>query len=612
MANQILLEWAVSVANSPEGPAQVAVDLAAVALYVNPDTDPVLGQLFGLTVASDATAAVVSLPAPFPLGTPGATRRLTLNMRQPAVPPPPLLLGGTFAVTTGSAMVPTTVDQTSVLSPGSFVQFAAQPTANYIVLAVTPTSLTLTTTYTGPTAAATTASEVFAQFAPPPFPCHPTTPTPPVLPYPLTRTQTLAGVFTVINGSTVAATTATQLPTLVVGSIVQFLSQLGVSYTVTALTATSITLLTPYTGISNSSTGAFVVLAAPVKLAAVYSTAPLDTAGTPGITPPIPPGSGAQTMSLSYTDSLGAPGTVVVSLQGKNPVPITLAVGTIDIAVITDLHVASTGGFGNGVGQLTLAELTAPPPILPANPTRIDFQKQTDAAQNLIALSLAYLPPSYFALAQQGASAPMLAGDFLVTTGSAFVPTSVDQTGALAAGNIIQFAAQLEDDTPFGGTPVFYTVAAVTPKLLTLTTPYTGLGPGNSANTTQDSPATGTKGTKSTEVINFATAAALVSPSPAAPPTAAQLMAGLSQSVTPGMAVPPPNPPIPQPQPPLVANVGRQPLIEPAPATMSPTPSLLSDLFTQTLALALAIPPAAIGAPPLDKPVIVPLPPVLI
>jgi hypothetical protein len=95
---------------------------------------------------------------------------------------------------------------------------------------------------------------------------------------------------------------------------------------------------------------------------------------------------------------------------------------------------------------------------------------------------------------------------------------------------------------------VQYEVATVSPKLVTLTTPFSG------------------------EIDNpVVTDAMLVDPSPAAPPTNAQLAATVGEFVNPGTAVPPPNPPL-------------------DPQTMSPSPTVLSGLFAKTIQLALAVP----------------------
>lgn len=489
MANQIVLAWTVDVTNTSLGPAGAAAALGAVPLYQNPVTDPVLGQFFGLTVASDVSAAS---------GPTTATRTLTLNMNH-------------------------------VLGP---------PTA------------------------------------PPPFPAGPDTlsndpdndaPSP-ELPYSLRTAKTLAESFFVTNGSTSVPTTASQVPALSIGDEIQFLSQPGAVYAVAGVSATVVTLLVPYTGGVSGNTGAFKEVPAPTTIAALYSSSDFDTAGV-ATTPAIPAGSGARIVAVTYHDSLGAgPFTSNVSLTGKRPAAVPIS-GGIDISQIDSIVIIGIGGFGSSVGQITLVELSsALPPIL-ANRTPADFATTlTDEAQMLISLALAYLPPSYFANAAPMGAQPALAGDFLVTTDSNEVSTTVDQTSALAAGNVIQFAAQI-------GT--LYTIAAVTPKLIKLTTPYTGIdtnntGGGPNANI-------GTKGKIGTTVDNEPTGAILVTPSPAAPPTAAQLSAPLGQFVALEIAAPPPNPPL-------------------DPATV-PTPTFLSGLFTQTLQLAIA------GVPVVAQPI---------
>ena len=413
-------------------------------------------------------------------------------------------------------------------------------------------------------------SALGAPTAPPVFPAHPNLSTPPVPPYPLVVAEDLDGSFLVVTGQMIIPTTDSQLSTLVGGSVdvVQFSIQPGVSYPVASVAAGAITLASPYTGETGNS-DAVELVPAPVTLAAVYSSSPLDGAS----------GSGAQTVSIGYLDSLGAAGTVVVTLDGAYPVPVTLAGGTIDIATITHMYVASVGGFGNSIGQITLSALVIdedtglPVPIL--------SEDTQDEAQLKLDLALAYLPNSYFALTQPMASAPQLTGpdgetvDFLVTTGSTNVPTSSNMTSLLSATNVIQFAADEEVDTPFGAEPVLYEVLHVGPKMIILKTPYGGYDRQHRP----QRPETGTKGTIGDSVINLATGATLVSPSPAAPPTNAQLASLFAQFVNPGNAVPPPNPPL-------------------APQTMLPVPTLLSGFFTQTLQLALAgvpVVPAAIS-----------------
>lgn len=503
MANQIVLSWIVDVAGSSIGPTQAAVALVATPLYSDPATDPVLGQMFGLTVASDVSAAS---------GPTTATRTLTLNM-------------------------------TSI--PG-------------------------------------------APHAPPPFPCHPRTSTPPVLPYPLRTTKSLAGSFFVSNGATAVPTTATQLPALSTGDSIQFLSQEGVFYTVAAgTTATQINLTAPYTGTSGNSE-AFKEIAAPVTLAAIYSSSDEDTIGV-STTPAIPTGAGASTVDVAYFDSTGAgPFISTVSLTGKRPAPLVLAGGSIDIAVITAMLISSTGGFANSLGELTLVSLKSALPAIPAGipigtgigapettigkvgaPVPRTFKTMTDEAQLLIDRALVYLPPSYFSLAQQGAATPQLAGDFALTTGETSVPTTEDQTGALAAGNIIRFAEQMH---------VPYTVAAVSPKIVTLVEPFSGLDNNNTGTNQEGTNANiKTQGNMGSKLNKKFSGAFLVQPLPAAPPTAAQLSGPLGKFVALETAAPPENPPL-------------------NPHTV-PVPTFLSGLFTRTLQLALA------GVPVVPQPI---------
>lgn len=482
MADQIVLAWTVDVTNSSLGPAAAAAALLAVPLYANATTDPVLGQMFGLTVASDVSS------------TPGgaiAKRTLTLNMTR----------------------------------------------------AHTPT-------------------------APPPFPCRPRTTTPPVLPYPLRSTVTLPGSFFVTEGSMSVPTTMTQLPSIVVGDSIQFLSQGGVFYVVASVSSTVVGLTAPYTG-TTGNTGAFKEIPAPVTHAAFYSTSDLDTAGVATV-PPIPAGPGARTLALTYTDSTGATGrAATVSLTGRRPAAVVFTNGNGIIAAIENIAIATTGAFHNSIGEITLVELSSALPALPANATPgtgigagqgdRTFFVLTDEAQLLIERSLAYLPPSYFALSQQGTSNPQLHGDFFVTTGSKNVPTTTDNTDTLGVSAVIRFASQDKD----------YVVQAVTSKIVTLTEEYTGIddnftGPKNVGTNSND----GTMGNVGTEVINKRTGARLLSPSSATEPSHAQLSGPLGQFVQTATAAPPLNPPL-------------------TPSTI-PVPTFLSGLFTRQLQLAIA------------------------
>lgn len=482
MPSQIVLSWDVSVANSPYGTIQAANALSAIELYKSAGTDPVLGQFFGLSVASDGVT------------TPDATtvrRTLTLNM---------------------------------------FLVDDALP-------------------------------------APPSFPCHPRTATPPELPYPLRRSVTLPGSFFVENGVLSAVTTDTQVPSLSIGDQVQFLSQAGVYYTVTSVNATTVGITPAYSGVTGS-TGAFKEVVAPATRLAIYSTSELDTNGV-ATDPAIPAGPGARTVTIEYTDSLGNVDTTTVSLTGRRPAAITLAVGTIDIAEIIVMTIASVGDFGNSLGQITLVELSEDLPPIPAStpigtgigamqknpagglPVRT-FKTLTDEAQLLIDRHLAYMPPSYFALAQQGAATPSLEGEFFVTTGSRGVPTSEDQTSALAAGNTIEFAEQ-------PGTR--YTLEQVTARALTLTTEYTGIDTYHAGLPSDPNVNAGTQGNLGTAVINRRTDARLVNPLPATSPTNTQFAVPLAEYVQMGTA---------------------------GPGGTFSTPTFLSNLFTRQIRLALA------------------------
>jgi hypothetical protein len=462
--NQIILAFSASVAGSSYSPAMAATAMAAVKLYANDTTDPVLGQLLGLTVASDTTTTTGS----------GATRTITLNM-------------------TGQVGAPT---------------------------------------------------------APPIFPCNPITSKVPFPPYPLLRAETLAGSFLTVPGSGTVVTSDSQIPALVDGATIQFASQPGVFYTLTANPLSGSIAITPnYSGPATADEGAAQMVPAPAKIVAIYSSSPLDT-NTVGTTPPIPAGPGVLAVQLTYKDSTGAgPFTVSVSLMGTYPSPVTLHAGSVDVAEVINIVATTTIGFGNSVGQITLCELSEVPPPVLATTTPQQFQGLTDRAQMLITRGLAYLPPSYFALAQPQASFPQLEGDFTLTQGSAWVPTSEDQTSVVSGSDTIQFAVEMAVDTPFGAQAMIYTVDSVTPKGITLSSPWAGLN---------ENP--------------IDSGAFLVGDSSnAAPPTDAQLASLAGEFVNPGTAIPPPNPPL-------------------EPATMSPAPTILSGLFAKAIQLALAVP----------------------
>ena len=549
MANQLTLAFTVNVAGTSYGPAKASAALAAVPLYANASNDPVLGQLLGLTVDNDATAESTqtvlsaSNTSPIVVGVASTAQFRNGDTVTVASVTGNTAANGTFLI---AGLTPTTFQLVGSTGNGAYGG-GGTVTDNS---SITRTLTLNTTSANSPT-------------APPPFPCNPITATPPVPPYPLLTPQALPGNFLTTPGSAAVGTSFVPGPSISVGNKLQFLAQPGVFYTVATVMAVpgyGITLTTPYTGPFSQDGGAVLMIAAPAKIIAVYSTAPEDSIGTT-ITPSLPSGSGAWTVEFTYTDSLGAgPYTVSANLQGTYPVPIPLHAGSVDVAIITAMQITATGGFGNSVGQITLCELSSTPTPLESNMDADEFQALIDQTQGLISRGLVDLPPSYFALAQQGASTPALKGTFqlpgklttraagnAVAPGGVSIATSVNQsTGpALAPTNQIEFAAQ---------PGVLYTVAAVGAGNILLTTAYTGLN---------DDP--------------ILSSARLVSPTPALPPTAAQLSGAMAEFVNPGTAVPPP----------------RQPL---APQTMSPSPVFLSGMFARTLQLALAVPvvPSAI------------------
>ena len=145
-----------------------------------------------------------------------------------------------------------------------------------------------------------------------------------------------------------------------------------------------------------------------------------------------------------------------------------------------------------------------------------------------IARPLAYIPPSYFALAQQGTAAPQLSGDFLVKKGSLVVLTSIDQTNILGSSNTIRFASQ---------SGVEYVVDTVSATFIKLTTAYTGLEAAEIAPAAEASrPAQSVS--DSTDANRVVTSATLVSPSQATPPSDAQLTTLLAEFTMPQETAP--------------------------------------------------------------------------
>ena len=463
MANKIILAFSISTVSTIYSPAQAATKMSAVNLYTSPGTDPVLGQAFGLTVASDVVSdsgvtytGEVSgpfLPGEIVTDSPGggtATVALDENGMLFFVAG---TAAGTFAhgdtITGGTSGATATVNNAAALGGPT----SATPGATRVL------TLNMTSEPGLP--------------APPPFPCRPTGPLVP----PPAGPQTLP-------------------------------------YTLTETTIDRYTRLP-------------VTLPAPAAVVAFYSTSTLDTDGV-ATTPAIPAGSGAQVMTLTYKDSTGAgPFTVFTKLMGKFPAGVTLHAGSIDVAYITACFIEQTGAFENSVGQITLCALEAALPAIPADATPKDFFTGiTDAAQLTILRPLVYLPPSYFALAQQQNSAPQLAGDFLVEQDSPTVLTPVSQVGVLAATNVLEFASQ---------PGVEYEVASVYATGLKLTTAYTGLSHAEIAPAAEVSHPAQSVSDVADRVV---TSASLVSPSQAAPPDSAHLTTLLAEFTLPQTTAP--------------------------------------------------------------------------
>jgi hypothetical protein len=539
MANQIVLVFSVATVATIYTPAQTAAKLAAVPLYASAGADPVLGQAFGLTVASDE----VSDSGVTYTGEAGG----------------PFLPGETVTDTPGGGTATVAVDEAGLLyfvagsSSGTFAHgdtitggtSGATATVNNAAAGAGPAGTT-----PGDTPGATRVlvlnmtSVPGSPYAPPPFPCRPTGPfappplAPPTLPYVLSQTTD-----------------------------------------------------DPYTRrpVTNP---------APAAVVAFYSSSDLDTNGV-ATTPTIPPGAGAQIMELTYFDSTGSgPFTVFTKLTGKFPAVVTLAGGSIDVAKVTECAIDQTGAFNNSVGQITLAALEAALPAIPPEATPADFPALADAAQLTITRPLVYLPPSYFALAQQQNSAPQLAGDFLVKQDSPTVLTTVSQKGVLVAdngaligtvdlingeeaivfsvpqtlpaGTVLLFVEEpgtpyvLADPvvastdgtltTPYTGTTVTsevstsgsviefaaqpgvqYTVAAVNANGVVLTTAYTGLSAAEIAPAAEAPHPARSVSDVANRVV---TAAVLVAPSQAAPPDAAHLLTPLAEFTLPQSTAP--------------------------------------------------------------------------
>jgi hypothetical protein len=124
--------------------------------------------------------------------------------------------------------------------------------------------------------------------------------------------------------------------------------------------------------------------------------------------PTIRPGIGAYTVEVTYTDAEGHVGVVVITLQGRAPVVIHIAAGTLGVAVVTSIVILTAGSLGSSVGQLTVSVLT--PHGCPASTTAAvpgpcavcgQNPSAADLLQDQLGQALAYTPNSYYSMAMQ-------------------------------------------------------------------------------------------------------------------------------------------------------------------------------------------------------------------
>ena len=219
-------------------------------------------------------------------------------------------VGATTTVANGSANVTFSTAQT--LAKGALLMFAGQPGVYYALSAVVTATTTgiLTSAFQGTSGS-----------------------------YGTTTIAPLAGTnggFDVINGSSIVATTASQVAAINPGDSVVFGSQLGVFYTVAAVSASAVTLTTPYTGSTVAS--AFCTLVCQVSTAATYIT-----------------------YLLGLITNIGATSIVNNSLSFPTIVQITQLAGALN-----DINSWRTNGFHgvNGFGNIELTNATADPGIV--------------------------------------------------------------------------------------------------------------------------------------------------------------------------------------------------------------------------------------------------------
>ena len=200
--------------------------------------------------------------------------------------------------------------------------------------------------------------------APPPFPCRPLTATPPVLPYPFLRSTQLRGLLLVTNGSMTVETAQFQGATIPTNGLIQFLAQQGHFYGVSAVGPTSLTLSSPYTGVTGFS-DAFQNVLAPATIAAVYSSSALDTAGV--ATNPLDPRRQRRAVNVDHILRFArrGPFTVTVALTGQRPAAVTLAGGSIDIAEVTDFLSRASAGSATASARSLSWNFRESLPVIP-------------------------------------------------------------------------------------------------------------------------------------------------------------------------------------------------------------------------------------------------------
>ena len=214
---------------------------------------------------------------------------------------------GTSAVTNGSTAVTFSVAQT--LAAGALLSFASQPGTYYALSAAIAASTAgvLTVAYQGTTATAT----------------------------PTKALGVLAGTFDAVQGSATVVSSASQVVAVNPGDSVQFTSQLGTSYVVASVTASAVTLTTPYTGATAATAYASAVCQISTAAANVaYQVALLASVGT-----------------VSVLNSVGG-------------FPVIVQIARTDGA-LNDIQSWRSGGFSGatGLGTIELADVTADPGI---------------------------------------------------------------------------------------------------------------------------------------------------------------------------------------------------------------------------------------------------------